>query len=36
VFAYFTRAWEVVLGWLEHRFSVGPIDWSDPYTPQPK
>lgn len=33
VFAYFVRAWDIVLGRLEHRFSIGPIDWDDPYTP---
>jgi uncharacterized protein YndB with AHSA1/START domain len=36
VFAYFVRAWDIVLGRLEHRFSVGPIDWDDPYTPSPE
>jgi uncharacterized protein YndB with AHSA1/START domain len=30
VFQYFKRAWDVVLWRLEHRFSVGPIDWNDP------
>jgi hypothetical protein len=30
-FAYFTQAWQVVLGRLAHRFSVGPIDWNNPY-----
>jgi len=33
VYDYFVRAWEVVLGRLQYRFSVGPIDWSDPYRP---
>jgi len=33
VFRYFTRAWDTVLVRLEHRFSAGPIDWNDPYTP---
>jgi uncharacterized protein YndB with AHSA1/START domain len=34
VFAYFTRAWDVVLARLAHRFVVGPIDWENPYRPQ--
>jgi uncharacterized protein YndB with AHSA1/START domain len=35
VFQYFKRAWDIVLGRLEHRFSNGPIDWNNPYsTPQ--
>ena len=30
-FEYFSRAWgEVVLPRLEHRFTVGPVDWDDP------
>jgi len=33
VFRYFERAWGTVLARLEHRFSAGPIDWHDPYTP---
>ena len=33
VYAYFTRAWQIVLGRLERRFAVGPIDWDDPYAP---
>jgi len=33
VFRYFSRAWGTVLARLEHRFSAGPIDWSDPYRP---
>jgi uncharacterized protein YndB with AHSA1/START domain len=28
VHAYFARAWDAVMAWLEHRFLVGPIDWS--------
>jgi uncharacterized protein YndB with AHSA1/START domain len=32
VFRYFKRAWDTVLGRLEHRFSKGPIDWNDPYS----
>jgi uncharacterized protein YndB with AHSA1/START domain len=32
-FAYFIRAWDVVLARLAYRFSVGPIDWNDPYRP---
>ena len=33
VFDYFVRAWDVVLGRLQYRFSNGPIDWHDPYRP---
>jgi len=34
VFQYFMRAWDIVLGRLEHMFSTGkPIDWSNPYSP---
>lgn len=33
VVEYFERAWAFVLGWLEHRFAVGPVDWSDPPRP---
>jgi len=33
-FAYFQRAWNVVLGRLKHRFAQGPIDWDNPYTPE--
>jgi uncharacterized protein YndB with AHSA1/START domain len=36
VYAYFIRAWQIVLGRLERRFAVGPIDWDDPYTPSPE
>ena len=32
-FAYFDRAWALVLARLDHRFEAGPIDWNDPYTP---
>jgi len=32
-FNYFMRAWDIVLGRLKYRFSVGPIDWADPYRP---
>jgi uncharacterized protein YndB with AHSA1/START domain len=32
VFQYFKRAWDIVLGRLEHRFSNGPIDWHNPYS----
>lgn len=31
--AYFARAWDMVLGWLEHRFTQGPVDWSAPPRP---
>jgi uncharacterized protein YndB with AHSA1/START domain len=34
VFQYFLRAWDVVLGRLEHLFSAGPIDWESPYYPR--
>lgn len=34
VFQYFMRAWDIVLGRLEHMFSTGkPIDWENPYSP---
>ena len=33
VFQYFKRAWDIVLGRLAYRFSHGPIDWNEPYTP---
>jgi uncharacterized protein YndB with AHSA1/START domain len=34
VFQYFLRAWDIVLGRLEHMFSTGEqIDWENPYTP---
>ena len=33
-FRYFQRAWMLVLARLEHRFAKGPLDWSDPYTPE--
>jgi uncharacterized protein YndB with AHSA1/START domain len=33
VFAYFVRAWDVVLGRLRHRLEQGPIDWDAPFTP---
>lgn len=26
--------WDLVLGRFQYRFSVGPIDWNNPYTPQ--
>ena len=33
VFKYFLRAWDIVLGRLEHMFSTGkPIDWENPYS----
>jgi len=32
-FTYFMRAWDLVLSRLQHRFTVGPIDWADPFTP---
>ncbi|MHB1294077.1 MAG: SRPBCC family protein [Anaerolineae bacterium] len=31
--AYFERAWSLVLARLVYRFTVGPIDWAQPYTP---
>jgi uncharacterized protein YndB with AHSA1/START domain len=31
VFQYFKRAWNIVLGRLEYRFSKSPIDWNNPY-----
>ena len=33
VHAYFERAWGLVMHWLVHRFSVGPIDWDSPPRP---
>jgi len=34
VFQYFVRAWDIVLGRLEHVFSTGKsIDWENPYRP---
>ena len=33
VHGYFARAWDLVLAWLEHRFQVGPVDWSHPPRP---
>jgi uncharacterized protein YndB with AHSA1/START domain len=33
-FRYFQRAWMLVLARLEHRFAKGPVDWSNPYTPE--
>jgi uncharacterized protein YndB with AHSA1/START domain len=35
VFQYFKRAWDVVLGRLQHMFVSGPMDWSNPYRPSP-
>ena len=32
-FAYFERAWALVLGRLQWRVSHGPLDWDEPYTP---
>jgi uncharacterized protein YndB with AHSA1/START domain len=32
-FAYFERAWAIVLGRLAYRFLIGPLDWEDPYDP---
>jgi len=34
VYAYFDRAWEVVLARLTYRFEHGPLDWEDPYRPE--
>ena len=33
VYAYFNRAWEVVLARLARRFENGPLDWANPWTP---
>lgn len=33
VFAYFDKAWDIVLGRLQIRFASGPIDWSNPPRP---
>jgi len=32
-FAYFERAWTLVLARLRRSFEHGPIDWSDPWSP---
>jgi uncharacterized protein YndB with AHSA1/START domain len=32
-FAYFEKAWDIVLGRLKLRFETGPIDWQDPPRP---
>lgn len=32
-FEFFDRAWDLVLARLQHRFSVGSIDWRNPYRP---
>ena len=32
-YAYFQRAWDLVLGRLRHRFAQGPVDWDEPYDP---
>ncbi|MHB0858773.1 MAG: SRPBCC family protein [Anaerolineae bacterium] len=32
-YAYFERAWSLVLARLVYRFMVAPIDWALPYTP---
>jgi uncharacterized protein YndB with AHSA1/START domain len=32
-FAYFDRAWAMVLRFLQHRFLVGPVDWKNPPPP---
>jgi uncharacterized protein YndB with AHSA1/START domain len=31
---YFSKAWDVVLYRLKHRFEQGPIDWNDPIRPE--
>jgi uncharacterized protein YndB with AHSA1/START domain len=33
VYAYFDRAWTVVLARLAYSFAKGPVDWNDPYRP---
>lgn len=33
LYDYFLRAWDIVLGRLEHRFSHGALDWEKPYYP---
>ena len=33
VYAYFERAWHLVLERLKHRFAEGPIDWENPWSP---
>lgn len=29
-YGFFTKAWDLVLGWLKIRFTKGPIDWASP------
>ncbi|MDQ3266097.1 MAG: SRPBCC domain-containing protein [Myxococcota bacterium] len=36
LFDYFLRAWDIVLGRLERRFTHGPVDWQRPYYPPEK
>lgn len=31
---YFDRAWEIVLGRLNHYLQKGPLDWKSPYAPE--
>lgn len=33
-FDFFSWSWDTVLGRFQHRFTKGPIDWKNPYTPQ--
>lgn len=33
VFAFFDRAWDVVLARLAHRFETGPVNWQNPFQP---
>lgn len=33
-FAYFERAWSLVLARLRHSFEKGPIDWENPFVPE--
>ena len=33
-FDFFSWSWDLVLGRFQHRFSRGPIDWSNPYMPR--
>ena len=31
--SYFQRAWDMVMAWLDHRWTFGPVDWSSPPRP---
>jgi hypothetical protein len=33
-YAFFDWSWDLVLARFQHRFSVGPVNWKNPYRPQ--